>query len=90
MPYNIQKSATPDLIKSNKLDTSIDVKFPNNLVVPPIFTEVICDKLYNSFIQDLYMPCRMNLAADPINILSLQLVDLGLSTIYSLDKGASI
>ena len=41
---NIRKSATPDLIKSNKLDNSIDQEFRNNLVALPIFTEVICEK----------------------------------------------
>ena len=34
---NIQKSATPDLIKSYKLDAAIDENFPNNLVTQPIF-----------------------------------------------------
>ena len=32
----------------------------------------------------------MNLAADPINILEPQFMDLGISTIGVLDKGASI
>ena len=42
---DIQKSATPGLRKSNKLDTFIDRQFTNNLVAPPILTEVLCDKL---------------------------------------------
>ena len=39
---HIRESTTPDLRKSNKLDTSIDNQSTNNLVAPPIFTEVIC------------------------------------------------
>ena len=38
---NKRQSATPDLRDSNKLDTSIDGKFTNNLVAPPIFTDVV-------------------------------------------------
>ena len=57
---NIQHSATPDLRKSNKLDVAIDGKFPNYLVVPPIFTEIICDKLSDSSRRDIYTRCRMN------------------------------
>ena len=36
------------------------------------------------------MHCRMNLMVDPINIPEPQLVDLGISTIDAMDKGASI
>ena len=58
----------PDLINSNKLETYIDGQFTNNLVETPIFTEVLCDKLSDSSVQDIYMSFRMNLAEDPINI----------------------
>ena len=58
------------------------------MVAPPIFTEVICGKLSDSSIRDLYMRCWMDIAADPINILSPQFVNLGLSNIDVLDKGA--
>ena len=88
--YNIRQSATPDLIKSNKLDTSIDWQFTNNLVATPIFTEVIYDKLTDSSIRDLYTRCQMNLTEYSVNIPEPQFVDLGLSTINALDKGASI
>ena len=42
---NIQQSATPYLRKSNELNTSINQEFTNIPVSPPIFTEVISDKL---------------------------------------------
>ena len=88
--YNTWKSVTLYFRESNKLDTYIDGKFTNNLVAPPIFTEVICDKLSGSSIRDIYMRCYMNLAADPVNIPVPQFVDLGLSNIDALDKGASL
>ena len=72
------------------MDTSIDQQFTNNMVVPPIFTEVLCDKLYDSPSRDIYMCCRMNLAADPVNIPAPKFVDLGISTIKSMDKGANL
>ena len=78
------------MIKSNKLDTSIDGQLPNNLVAPPIFTEALYTKPSESSSQDLYMHCRMNLAADTFNITEPQLVELELSTVDALDKGASI
>ena len=86
---NIWQSATPDLKTSNKLDASNYGKFPDNMVAPPIFTDVISDKLSNSSIRDLYTRCRMNLAAHPFNIPAPKFVDLGISAIYALDKGSS-
>ena len=65
---DILQSTSPYFIKSNKLDTSINRQFANNLVAPPIFFEVIGDKLSDSSIRDLYTRCRMNLAEDPVNI----------------------
>ena len=87
---NIRQSATPYLRKSNKLDTSIDGKFTNILAELPIFIEVLCDKISDIFIQDLYTRRLMNLAAHPVNIPAPQFVDLGLLTIDALDKVASI
>ena len=40
---DIQQSTTPYLINSNKLDTSIDVNFTNDLVELPNFTVVLSD-----------------------------------------------
>ena len=60
------------------------------MVAQTIFNEVICDKLFDNSIQKLYMRCCMNLAAYPVNILSPQFVDLGLTITDALDKGASL
>ena len=76
--------------KFNKLDTSIDVEFTKNLVLPPIFTALLCVKLFDSSIEDIYTRCCMNLVKDPANFPAPQFVDLGLSTNDVLDKGASI
>ena len=91
-PYigDIRESATLDLRKSNKLDTSIDQQFTNNMVAPPIFTELLWDKLSKSSSWVIYMHCWLNLAANPVNILVLKFVGLGLSNINALDKIASI
>ena len=73
--WNIWKSIFLDLRHSNKLDTSIHRQFANNLVVPPIFSELIGDKLPDGSIRDIYTRCRMKVAADPVNILAPQFVD---------------
>ena len=65
---DIWQYSTPDLRESKKIDTSIDGKFTKNLVSPPIFTEVLCDKLSDSSCRDIYTRCRMNLTADPGNV----------------------
>ena len=83
---NIWQSATLDVIKPNKVDTSIDRQFTNNLVAPPIFTQVLVEKLSHSSSRYLYTRCRMNLAAYPDNVTALQFVNLGISTINSLDE----
>ena len=86
----IRQSTPPDLRQSNKLDTSINRLFTDNLVAPPIFSELLCDKLSNSTIGDLYTRYSMSLAADPVNTSAPQFVDLGLLTINALSKSSSI
>ena len=86
---DIRQYTSLDLRNSNKLDTSIYWKFANNLVAPPIFTEIIGDKLSVSSSWDIYSRCSMDLASDPVNIPAPKFVDLGLSTINALDKSAS-
>ena len=87
---NKRKSATPNLGDSNKLDSSIDGNFANNFVVPPIFTDAVSDKISNSSIRYLYARIGMHLESDPTNSMTPQLVGLGFSTIYALDKVAGL
>ena len=85
---NKRQSATPNFRYSDKLDTSIDGKFTSNLVAPPIFTDVVSDKLSISSSRDLYACVGMHLAIDPVNSVTPQFVDLGFSTINTLDTCA--
>ena len=85
---DIQQYVSPYLRKFDKLDAAIDVKFPNNLVLPHIFTNVLSGKISDSSIRDLCTCCWMNLEADSINILEPQFFDLGHSRIDELDKVA--
>ena len=62
-----------DLRDYDKLDTSIDGNFTNNLVAQPIFTDAVSEKIYNSSIRDHYVPVRMHLAVDPVNSVTPQL-----------------
>ena len=85
-----RQSISSDIREFNKLYTSINQQFTDNLVASPIFTEIIDDKLSNSSNRDLYTCCRINRVADPVNISAPQFVDLGLSNINTLGKYTSI
>ena len=61
---NKRQSDTPNIRYSDKLDTSIDGKFTNNLVASPIFSDVVSGKLSNSFSQDIYELVGIHLAID--------------------------
>ena len=60
------------------------------MVSLPIFTEVLCEKFFDSSWWGIYTHCRMNLTEDPVNIPTKIIVDLGLCTIDALYKGASL
>ena len=63
---DIQKSTSPGLlVKSQKLDATVDIKLSNNLELAFILSKVIGDKLSDGTIRNLYTRCRMNLMADP-------------------------
>ena len=87
---NIRKSATPDLRDSDKLETSIDGKFTNNLFEMPIFTDLISEKLFTSSSQYLYARLGMHLMVDPINSMTPKFGNLGFYTVDALDKGAGL
>ena len=87
---DIQKSTTPDLRDSDKIDTSVDGKFTNNLVALPIFTDILSDEISNTSIRGLYARIGMHLSADPVNSVAPKFVYLGFSTVDVLDKGAGL
>ena len=87
---NKRKSASPNLRKSDKLDASIDEKFTNSLVAPPISTKGFGDKLSKRSSQDLYVHVGLQHVKDPVHPVTPQFVYHGLSTVDTLDKGAGI
>ena len=87
---NKRKSASPNIRKSDKLDASIDGKFTNISVAPPIFTELFRDKLSNSSRRDIYARVGVHLKTCPVNPVTPKFVDRGFSTIDALNKGARI
>ena len=87
---DIQQSATPNIRDSDKLDTSIDRNFTNNLVAPTIFTVVISNRLPSSSSWDLYARVGMQPVEDLVNYITLQFVDFGFSTVGALDKIRSL
>ena len=87
---DIRQYATPYLRYSNKFYTSIHGKLTNNLVAPPIFTDVLSYKLSDSYSRDLYERIGMHLTVDPVNSVTPQFVDLGFSTVDALGTGASL
>ena len=83
---DVRKSATPDLRDSYKLDTSIHGNLTNDLIVPPIFTDVLSDKISNNSSRDVYARLGMHFATDPVNSVTPQYVYLGFSSFDVLDK----
>ena len=75
---------------TQKLDDVVDVNFPNDLDYASIFSKVIVQKLSNGSIDDLYLHCSMNFAANTIQTQTPQFMDVVFSTINSLDKKSVI
>ena len=85
------QSTSPGLVRqSQELDTIVDGKLPDNINLMSIFRKVIIDKLSRGSSRYLYKRCRTNFAADPVQIQTPQLVDLGISTINALDEVSGI
>ena len=71
---------------TQKLDAVVDRKLPDDLDSASIFSKVVWHKLSNSSRYELYLRCRMKLAADVVQTQTPQLMDLGLPTIKILDE----
>ena len=88
--WNKRQPASPNLRNSDKLDAAVDGNFTNNPVSPPIFTEVFCDKVSDSYIWNIYARCGMHLATDTANPVTPQFEDHGFSIVDTLNKGNGI
>ena len=87
---NIWQSTSPNIREFDELNADVDRKFSNNLIVPPVITQVFREKISGSPIRDIYARCGVNLATDHVNPMESQLLDHGLYTVNSLNKGAGI
>ena len=88
---NKRQSTSPALVgNTQKLDAVIDVKLPDNLDYVSIFRKVIGHKLSNGSSGDLYLQCRLNFAADPVQTQTPQFIDLRFSSINTLDERSGI
>ena len=64
---NKRQSTSPRLGgNTQKLDTVVDGKFPNDLYYASIFCKVIRHKIYNGSSDDLYSRCRMKFVSDVV------------------------
>ena len=71
---------------TQKMDVIVDRKLPIDLDSASIFSKVIGNKLYNNSSSEIYMRFSMSFAADLVQTQTLQLMDLGVLTINTLDE----
>ena len=76
--------------QTQKLDAVVDGRLTDDLDSESIFSKLIGHKIYNGSSGDLYMRCRMNFAADPVQTQTPQFMYLGISTINALDKSSGL
>ena len=68
------------------MDSVVDRKLPNDLDSASISSKVIGHNFSNGSIGDLYLRCIMIFATDNVQTQIKQVMDLGLSTINTLDE----
>ena len=78
------------LRQSQKLDAVIERNFPDNLNLTSILNKLLGDKISNSSRRVIYMRYRMNLASNPHQTQTPQLVDLGILNINTFDEGSDL
>ena len=72
------------------MDAVVDEKFSHDWDSTSIFSKVIGDKLSDGSIWDLYTHYGKNVSADTVQNQTPKFVDLGFSTIISLDEVSGI
>ena len=75
---------------TQKLDAVIDRKLPDDLDSASIFRKVIGHNLSDGSSGDLYLHCRMNFTDDVFQTQTPKLMDLGFSTINTLDESSHL
>ena len=84
---NKRQSTSPGLVgHTQNLDTVVDGKLPDNFDSTSIFRNMIGHRLYDVSSPDVYIRCRMNFAADPVQTQTPQSMVMGFSIITSLDE----
>ena len=84
---NKRQSNSLGLVRqTQKLDAVVDRKFPDHLYSASIFSKIIGPKLSNGSSGALYTYFRVEFTADSIQTQTPQYMDLGFSTIISLDE----
>ena len=71
--------------KRPKLDTLVDIKFPNDLYSAFIFSKIISHKLSNGSSGDLYLRFRMNFVDNLVQSQAPKFMNLGFLAINALD-----
>ena len=88
---NKEQSTSPTLVgKTQKLDVVYDGNFPDNMDYASVFSKVIGHKLSYGSSGDLYLRCRINFVAGVFQTQTPQFMDIGFSTIISLDEISGI
>ena len=72
------------------MSTAVHGNFSNNTIDTPNITEILIDKLSDSFSMDLYARCRVQLETDRIIHVAPQFFTHEISAVDALNKGASI
>ena len=82
-----QQSTSPDEVRnSQKLDTVVDGKLPDDRDSASVFSKVISRELSHGSRDDLYLRCRMNFLINVVQKEAPQFVYLGLPAINTLDE----
>ena len=85
--FNKLQSTSPDRIKdTQKMDTSIDRKLPDDQYSASIFRKLIGCEIYLGSSTDLYLNCRIDFASNIVQTEAPQIVDLGLLAVNTSDE----
>ena len=75
---------------TQKLDTSVDRKLPNDRYFMSIFRKIIGCELSHSSCANLYLQFQMNFASNVVQTKAPQFVDLGLPAVKKSDEFLSL